>query len=88
MELWARQRQLPGVGVADLLDYRQEHPEATWTCGGDGGEDPLYLYHEDEEVVLIHDNLWGFSHVIYKECGFHSDFSGNLRNDRGFGVDG
>ena len=39
LELWARRRQLPGVGVADLLDYRQEHPEATWTWWGwgDGG---------------------------------------------------
>ena len=36
LELWARRRQLPGVGVADLLDYRQEHPEATWTKRGAG----------------------------------------------------
>eukprot|EP00438_Fugacium_kawagutii_P029115 Skav233712 [mRNA] locus=scaffold2120:143016:146162:+ [translate_table: standard] len=30
VELWAQRRQLPGIGVADLLDYRQEHPEVSW----------------------------------------------------------
>ena len=30
LEHWAQRRQLPGVGVADLLDYRREHPEDAW----------------------------------------------------------
>ena len=34
LEHWAERRQLPGVGVADLLDYRREHPEAARTRKG------------------------------------------------------
>lgn len=30
---WAQRRELPGVGVADLLDYRREHPEEDLAAG-------------------------------------------------------
>ena len=33
LEHWAQRRQLPGVGVADLLDYRREHPEEDLAAG-------------------------------------------------------
>ena len=34
LELWAEHRRLPGVGLADLLDYRRDHPEEDLSAGG------------------------------------------------------
>eukprot|EP00439_Symbiodinium_sp_Y106_P056483 s2923_g7.t3 len=33
LELWAEHRRLPGVGLADLLDYRRDHPEEDLSAG-------------------------------------------------------
>ena len=33
LELWAERRHLPGVGLADLLDYRRDHPEEDISAG-------------------------------------------------------
>ena len=45
LEHWAQRRQLPGVGVADLLDYRREHPEDAWV---DAKREPRLIFKELE----------------------------------------
>ncbi|CAE7514161.1 DRP5A [Symbiodinium sp. CCMP2592] len=59
LELWAEHRRLPGVGLADLLDYRRDHPEEDLSAGGSCFHPRLstsiaksHLQHKETEWIL------------------------------------